>query len=174
MSTETTDTKSDSKLSMQNVFTNLPSKSQYNIMDPESIRIYMENNNIEAPEITGSFGASFLVNSPRVMASLAERVILAMRFMHFEVPVDLERVYRISLDTSAEAMEGDGMLIDDDDAKIIAAMETLSIRDLVHVVSVFMDESTIGMENEVAEFETALGMVEDGEEEDEEESGTVE
>ena len=157
------------------VSTNTPSNSQYNIMDAASIREYMENTDIVAPEITGVFGVSYLTVSPRVMAILAERTICVMDHLDIEVPVDLENLYSISLDTAAHEMEGERLLIDETDADVIANMDMTPIQELVHIVSVFMNVSTVGMANEVAGFEAILDSIWMGdEEEDEEQPGMVE
>lgn len=65
-------------------------------------------------------------------------------------------------------MVGERLLIDDTDADVIANMDMTSIQELVHIVSVFMNVSMIGMTNEVAGIEPILDFVWMGDEEDEE------
>ena len=91
-----------------------------------------------------------------------------MDHLDIEVPVDLENLYSISLDTAAHEMVGERLLIDDTDADVIANMDMTSIQELVHIVSVFMNVSMIGMTNEVAGIEPILDFVWMGDEEDEE------
>lgn len=151
------------------VTNNTPSNTQFDIMEPQSIRVYMTNNTIVNPGTTVIFGVSYLNTTPRVVASLTERVMQAMRYVGYEIPVDLMNVYIISLSESET-----GVIFNEDaDAKLIDIMDRTPIAILVREVSVFMDESTVGMENEVNVFGDLLGLVENMEE-DEEQPGMVE